>query len=207
MSTLANLIKLAEITRDQPQYGYNLAGLSKHELSDLAQHHYLVTFIAWQLALRVQTAGGTVNVQRVMEISMVHDLGELFGGDICHFYAKANPQARELAKAYEQENNNFLHLFFQPQLDYQSLIAEMNAVETDEAKMAKVADYLEVLFYKHRIQKLTTYDTEGFFQGIVKRAESLQDPASRRAVLEVLQDIPKALSESNNLDILANSHT
>lgn len=203
MNTLTHLFKLAEITRDQPQYGYNLAGLSKHELSDLAQHHYLVTFIAWQLALRAQIAGGRINVQRVMEISMIHDLGELFGGDICHYYAKANPRARELAKAYEQENNNFLHPFFQPQLDYKHLITEMNAVETDEAKIAKVADYLEVLFYKHRIQKLTAYDTEGFLQGIIQRAQSIQDSAAKGAVLEVLQEIPQALSEPNNLDIFA----
>src|SRR5579872_6043877 len=115
MNHLAKLFKLLEITRSQPQYGYALAGIPKAELSDLAQHHYLVTFIAWQLALSVQAKGAKINVQKVLEFCMVHDLGELFGGDIAMPYAKANPKARTLAKAFEAENQNYLSAFFGPQ--------------------------------------------------------------------------------------------
>ncbi len=112
MDHLAKLFKLLEITRSQPQYGYALAGIPKGELSDLAQHHYLVTFIAWQLALSVQSKGAKINVQKVLEYSLIHDLGELFGGDIAMPYAKANPKARILAKAFEAENQKYLANFF-----------------------------------------------------------------------------------------------
>jgi len=47
MDNLTKLFKLVELTRFQPQYGYALAGIPKEELSNLAEHHYLVTFIAW----------------------------------------------------------------------------------------------------------------------------------------------------------------
>ena len=99
MKHLTDLFKLAEITRHQPQYGYNVGGVLKHELSDLAQHHFLVTFMAWQLALELQSRGAKIDVQKTMEIALVHDLGELFGGDISFHYGRKNPAARKAAKA------------------------------------------------------------------------------------------------------------
>ena len=57
MDHLTSLFKLMELTRSQPQYGYALAGIQQDELSNLAEHHYLVTFIAWQLASQVKNAG------------------------------------------------------------------------------------------------------------------------------------------------------
>src|ERR1700738_3323865 len=101
---LVNFLKLMQITRTQPQYGYALSNLKKHELSNLAEHHYLVTFIALQLARYAKSFGAKINTERIMEISLVHDLGELFGGDISRPYAMANPKARQLAKAFESEN-------------------------------------------------------------------------------------------------------
>ncbi len=57
MKELIDLFRLIELTRSQPQSGYALSGIPKSELSDLAAHHYLVTFIGWQLARRVQAKG------------------------------------------------------------------------------------------------------------------------------------------------------
>lgn len=203
MKNLTDLFKLVEITRDQPQYGYNLAGLNKHELSDLAQHHYLVTFITWQLGLLIQDAGGTVNIFRAMEISMMHDLGELFGGDICHYYAKANPVARTLAKQYEHENNNFLSQYFHNRDYYMDLVKEMEEVHTDESIVAKTADYMEVLHYKQRIQKLDTQDLGPFMEGIRKRALALQDEQSRKTLCEFLDSWSQELLHKNTIDIVS----
>jgi 5'-deoxynucleotidase YfbR-like HD superfamily hydrolase len=203
MKKLTDLFKLIEITRDQPQYGYNLAGLNKHELSDLAQHHYLVTFITWQLGLLIQKAGGKVNIFRAMEISMMHDLGELFGGDICHYYAKANPTARTLAKQYEHENNNFLSQYFHDQTHYMGLVKEMEEVRTDESILAKTADYMEVLHYKQRIQKLDAQDLGPFMAGIQKRASELKDEQSRITLSEFLDSWSQELPQKTTIDIIS----
>lgn len=203
MKNLTDLFKLVEITRDQPQYGYNLAGLHKYELSDLAQHHYLATFITWQLGLLLQEAGGKVNIFRAMEISMMHDLGELFGGDICHYYAKANPTARTLAKQYERENNNFLSQYFHDKNYYMDLVKEMEEVRTDESIVAKTADYMEVLHYKQRIQKLDAQDLGPFMDGIRKRALELQDEQSRKTLSEFLDSWSQELPHKNTIDIIS----
>lgn len=207
MKNLTDLFKLVEITRDQPQYGYNLAGLHKHELSDLAQHHYLVTFIAWQLGLLIQQAGGTINTLRAIEISMLHDLGELFGGDISHYYAKANPTARTFAKQYEHENNIFLSKHFMDNNYYMNLVKEMEDLTTDESILAKTADYMEVLHYKQHIQKLDAQDLSTFMEGIKKRAEKLADEKSRNALKVFLDSWSMELATKSTLDILAETQS
>jgi len=141
MNHLTNLFKLMELTRSQPQYGYALAGIQQDELSNLAEHHYLVTFIAWQLASQVKKAGAKIDVEKVLEFGLVHDLGELFGGDISMPYAKANPKARKHAKAFEEENQRFLSKFFGNQSEhFKELGHKILDAKSDEAIIAKIAD-------------------------------------------------------------------
>lgn len=197
MNNLIDLFKIIEITRDQVQYGYNLAGIQKHELSDLAQHHYLVTFIAWQLCRQIKNAGGNINTERVMEIAMVHDLGELMGGDINSFYAKINPKARTLAKEFEHENNLFLGKFFGDDEEYyQKLILEMGSLNTDESLVAKVADYMEVLCYKQRLKKLLPQD-DAFANSIQNIGQKIKDEISRSTIIKILQEWGGKLNEQN----------
>ncbi len=149
MKHLTNLFKLVEITRSQSQYGYALSGIQKHELSDLACHHYLVTFIAWQLARNLNRAGAKLNVEKVLEFALTHDLGELFGGDISMPYGAINPRAKKLAKAFEAENHRFLAQFFGNDSGFlKKLVDEIMDAKSDEALIAKIADYLECVHYK-----------------------------------------------------------
>lgn len=76
MKHLPDLFTLLQITRSQPQYGYALSGIQQDELSNLAEHHYLVTFIAWQIAVHLKQKGAAIEVQQVLELSMIHDLGD-----------------------------------------------------------------------------------------------------------------------------------
>jgi 5'-deoxynucleotidase YfbR-like HD superfamily hydrolase len=133
----------------------------------------------------------------------MHDLGELFGGDICHYYAKANPTARTLAKQYEHENNNFLSQYFHNQTYYMDLVKEMEEVRTDESVVAKTADYMEVLHYKQRIQKLDAQDLGPFMAGIRKRALEIHDEQSRKTLSEFLDSWSQDLPHRNTIDIIS----
>lgn len=156
--SLVRLFRLIEITRLQPQYGYFLSEVSKGDVSDLAQHHYLVTFIAWTLARLAIADGAQINLARVLEFTLVHDLGELFGGDIGMPYAKANPKARAAAKEFERQNQIFLSTFF-PDPEYiDAMSEEILSAKSNEAYIAKVADYIEVTHYKLFIKKLSDGD-------------------------------------------------
>src|SRR5690348_2583666 len=118
MKNLPRLFKLIELTRAQVQQGYLLSGVHRNELSNLAEHHYLVTFIGWQLAENLKQMGAKINVQKVMEFCLIHDLGELMGGDISAPYARVNKKALKFAKQFEEENQKFISKYFGTQEKY-----------------------------------------------------------------------------------------
>lgn len=199
MDHLAKLFKLLEITRSQPQYGYALAGIPKAELSDLAQHHYLVTFIAWQLALSVQAKGAKINVQKVLEFSLIHDLGELFGGDIAMPYAKANPKARTLAKAFEAENQKFLAPFFGAQSKYYlELSNEIMETSVNEGVIAKLADYLEVTHYKQYMNMLSKGDVVMACNAMTKKISLMTDKIAKKELSKFILNWKKDLLTNKN---------
>src|SRR4051812_15498653 len=107
MEKTIELMNLLQILRIQPQYGYAVAG-GNARIGDLAQHHYLVTMTTWQLVEIVNKKGADIDVLKTIKFSLLHDIGELFGGDIGMYYAKANPAARTYAKKFEEENQKFL---------------------------------------------------------------------------------------------------
>ena len=170
-----------ELTRSQPQYGYVLAGIQQDELSNLAEHHYLVTFIAWQLASQVKKVGAKIDIQKVLEFGLIHDLGELFGGDISMPYARANSKAREHAKAFEEENQRFLSKFFGNQSEhFKELGHEILDAKSDEAIIAKIADYIEVTHYKQYVKVFSKFDTDLIKPKLASVIEKMTDPIAKK---------------------------
>lgn len=196
MKNLTKLFRLLEITRAQPQYGYVLAEIPKSDLSDLAQHHYLVTFMAWQLGRLVQRAGAKVNLERILEFGLIHDLGELFGGDISMPYAQANPAARTAAKAFEAENQKYLSQFFgQDQAYFQALADEIMDAKTDEAIIAKVADYVEVTHYKLYVHRLSQNDIKMIVNKLKVMITKMTDQTAREKLLAFLTEWSAQLAD------------
>lgn len=206
MRHLARLFKLVEITRSQPQYGYALAGIRKQDLSDLAQHHYLVAFIAWQLASTVKSKGAQIDVGKTIEFALIHDLGELFGGDIAMPYVRANPKAREFAKAFEMENQKFLAGFFGPQAGhFNELTHEIMDANSDESLIAKLADYIEVTHYKQYMGMLTKGDITMAANAMTQKAVKLHDKTARREMNSFIRTWKAELLRSGNQEIFENS--
>lgn len=195
-----------ELTRSQPQYGYALAGIQQDELSNLAEHHYLVTFTGWQIASHLNQAGAKINIQKVLEFCLIHDLGELFGGDISMPYARANPKAREYAKAFEEENQKFLSKFFGGQSEhFKELGHEILDAKSDEAIIAKVADYIEVTHYKQYVKVFSKFDTDLIKPKLASMVEKVKDPIAKEELAKFInnwvnditkKDIPEILYEN-----------
>lgn len=203
MKHLTNLFKLMELTRSQPQYGYALAGIQQDELSNLAEHHYLVTFIAWQLVSNLKTAGAKLNVQKVLEFCLIHDLGELFGGDISMPYARANPKAREYAKAFEEENQRFLSKFFGHQSGhFKELGHEILDAKSDEAIIAKLADYIEVTHYKQYVKVFSKFDTDLIKPKLVSMVKKIKDPIAKKELTKFVANWINDLSKKEIPEIL-----
>ena len=192
-----------ELTRSQPQYGYALAGIQQDELSNLAEHHYLVTFIAWQLASQVKKAGAKIDVQKVLEFGLIHDLGELFGGDISMPYARANPKAREYAKAFEEENQKFLSKFFGNQSEhFKELGHEILDTKSDEAIIAKIADYIEVTHYKQYVKVFSKFDTDLIKPKLASMIEKMADPIAKKELGKFINDWTSDITKKEIPEIL-----
>ncbi len=204
MKHLTNLFTLMELTRSQPQYGYVLSGVKQDELSNLAEHQYLVTFVAWQLARQVKNKGAKIDVAKVLEFALIHDLGELFGGDISMPYAQVNPKAREYAKAFEAENHKFLCRFFGDEEEYfKKIVHEIMDAQSDEACIAKFADYIEHAHYKQYTQtsskKFDVDLAEPKLRGIVSK---IKDPIAKRELTKFIKDWSKDIGKKEITEIL-----
>jgi 5'-deoxynucleotidase YfbR-like HD superfamily hydrolase len=201
MDKIIELANLLQITRAQPQYGYAMAG-GNTRMSNLAEHHYLVTMLAWQLCEYVNSRGAKVDTAKVLKFSLVHDIGELFGGDINMYYAKANPKARTFAKQFEEENHHFLSKFFINEGEFNDLTKEILESGSDEAHISKIADYLEVNHYKLFNSQLKRKDIEELIAPkLSEKVEKMQDPVVKSALAEFVDSWKqKMLSYDSFLD-------
>ncbi|KKP79900.1 MAG: hypothetical protein UR80_C0044G0005 [Parcubacteria group bacterium GW2011_GWB1_35_5] len=203
MKKLTNLFRIMELTRAQPQYGYALAGIQQDDLSNLAEHHYLVTFTAWQLASHVKKAGAKIDIQKVLEFSLIHDLGELFGGDIAMPYAKVNPKARVHAKAFEAENQKFLSRFFDSQSDhFTALSDEIMDAKSDEAIISKVADYIEITHYKQYIKVFSKFDVDLAGPKLKEKIKKMKDSVAKKELAKFIDNWVKDITKKELHEIL-----
>ena len=186
MDKIIDLINLLQISRIQPQYGYAVSG-GNARIGDLAQHHYLVTMLAWQLCEIVNSKGAKIDTYKVLKFSLLHDIGELFGGDIGMYYAKANPQARTYAKQFEEENQKFLSKYFSNKEEVLELTKEILESESDEAHVSKIADYLEVTHYKFFNGQLKKKDIELITPKLAEKVDKLSDKIAREELLKFVE--------------------
>ena len=201
MHHLPNLFKLIQLARTQVQYGFLVSGFYKHELPDLAQHQYMVTFISWQIALSANKSGCKLDVQKVMEYSLVHDLGEIFGSDISRPYALANPPARMLAKKFEALNLKFISEFFGEDKQYfQKLSKEILEPKNDEAVVAKLADYLEVIHFMIYLKKIKPFDFKIIKTYISNLTKTAKDPVLKKYINKFSQTWFKTVSSTDYLN-------
>jgi 5'-deoxynucleotidase YfbR-like HD superfamily hydrolase len=198
-----DLFKIVELTRTQPQYGHGIGGVKKWQLSNLAEHHYLVTFIAWQISEAVKAAGGKIDQLKVLELCMVHDLGEIFGGDIGMPYARRNPKAKDLARKFEEENAKFISQYFENPEKFNSLWREATAPKSDEAQIAKVADLLEIFCFRYYNNVLTNVDDVLAKERFAKAVAAIKDKKTKSVIEKITRKYFKDFRKGNALSIIS----
>jgi len=185
MEKIIELINLLEISRIQPQYGYNLAG-GNTRVGNLAEHHYLVTMIAWQLCDHLNEKGAKIDTLKTIKFSLLHDIGELFGGDIGMYYAKA------YAKQFEEENQKFLAKFFNNTEETEKLTKEILESESDESHIVKIADYIEVTHYKLFNGQFLKKDVELIVPKLKEKIEKIENKIAKEELSKFIDTwVPK----------------
>lgn len=114
----------------------------------VAEHSWRLSLMAMLLA---DSFPGT-DIDRVIKMCLIHDLGEAFTGDIATFYkTDADSQAED--QAYQ----NWVMSFppFQ-QEQFLQLLQEMSDLKTNEAKLYKALDKLEAVI-QHNESDISTW--------------------------------------------------
>ena len=130
---LLAVLHTAERLKDTTRHCYTSQG--RHE--SVAEHSWRVTLMAYLM----RDEFPELDMDTVMQMCLIHDLGECFTGDIPSFEKTAADTAREdglLAR--------WVAGLPQPSCrDMAALYAEMDALETPEAKLYKALDKLEAV--------------------------------------------------------------
>lgn len=141
---LLSVLHTAERLKDTTRHCYTSQG--RHE--SVAEHSWRVTLMAYLM----RDEFPELDMDKVMQMCLIHDLGECFTGDIPSF---------EKTDADTAKEGNVLAQWVaslpQPyREDMATLYAEMDALETPEAKVYKALDKLEAVI-SHNESPLDTW--------------------------------------------------
>lgn len=142
--TLLETLTVAERLKDTTRHCYTAGGRRE----SVAEHCWMMTMMVF--FLRAEFPG--VDMDKVMRMCVIHDLGECFTGDIPTFDKSAeNEQTEEHLLAQWVSS-----LPASAQEEMQALYQEMAALETVEAKLYKAIDQLEAVI-QHNHSDLSTW--------------------------------------------------
>ena len=141
---LLEALQIAERLKDATRHCYTKNG--RHE--SVAEHSWMMTLMAYFM----KDEFPEVDMDKVIRMCIIHDLGECFTGDIPTF---------DKTKAHEENEENLLYSWVRtlPENYANEMIAlyeEMAERKTIESKIYKAIDGLEALI-QHNISDLSTW--------------------------------------------------
>ena len=141
---LIEALGVAERLKDATRHCYTSGG--RHE--SVAEHCWMMTLMAFLMKEEFPEA----DMDKVIRMCIIHDLGEAFTGDIPTFNKTAADEEKEETLLYnwvrslpEEQSREMLELY-----------AEMEARETLEAKLYKTIDGLEAVV-QHNFSDISTW--------------------------------------------------
>ena len=141
---LLDALQIAERLKDATRHCYTKNG--RHE--SVAEHSWMMTLMAYFM----KDEFPEVDMDKVIRMCIIHDLGECFTGDIPTF---------DKTKVHEENEENLLYSWVRtlPENYANEMIAlyeEMAERKTIESKIYKAIDGLEALI-QHNISDLSTW--------------------------------------------------
>ena len=141
---LLDILAVAEKLKCNTRHSYTSTG--RHE--SVAEHSWRIALMAMLLTPEFPD----VDMNRVIRMCLIHDLGEAFTGDIPAFDKTSADEAREAA-AFD---NWVVSLPAETAAEFAALLQEMNALQTREAKLYKALDKLEAVI-QHNEADISTW--------------------------------------------------
>ena len=143
-SELLDILRVAEKLKCNTRHCFTSSGRQE----SVAEHSWRIALMAMLLAPEFPDA----DMNRVTRMCLIHDLGEAFTGDIPTF-DKTDADARREDYLYESWVQTLPEGTKQ---EFLNLLAEMNAMETQEAKIYKALDKMEAVI-SHNESDIATW--------------------------------------------------
>ena len=132
-SAFLSILSVAEKLKCNTRHSWTSNG--RHE--SVAEHSWRITLMAMLCADEFPD----LDINRVIRMCLIHDLGEAFTGDIPAFHKTDADEDVEARKLFA-----WVDTFPAPtRQEFRSLYTEMEALETKEARLYKALDKLEAL--------------------------------------------------------------
>ncbi len=142
--TLLNILRQAEKLKCVTRH----CDTSTGRRESVAEHSWRLALMAMLVADEFPEA----DMDKVIRMCLIHDLGESFTGDIPAFEKVPGHREREQAQL-----RAWVDTFPEPsRTEFQDLLAEMNALETQEARIYKALDNLEAVI-QHDESDISTW--------------------------------------------------
>ena len=138
------ILHIAEKLKDTPRH----CTTSNGRVESVAEHSWRISLMAFLIRHEFPDA----NIDKVVDMCLIHDLGECFTGDIPTFLKTDSNRKTE---------DDLLYLWLENlptdiSTDFKNLYEEMEAQETKEAKIYKALDKLEALI-QHNESPISTW--------------------------------------------------
>lgn len=141
-----DIVKVAEMLKNRTRHSYTSEG--RHE--SVAEHSWRISLMAMLLSHEAEFR--EMDMNKVIRMCLIHDLGEIFTGDVPAFEKTKNDEEKEDAiyakwvQSFPAEVRN----------EFEDLLTEMNALETKEAKLYKALDKMEAVI-QHNEADIATW--------------------------------------------------
>ncbi len=190
------LLSILQIAKQVPLVGYLSAGLKLTDLPTLAEHQYTAAMTALFIGKLVTQQGGKLDVTKVVNFLLIHDLGEFFGGDISAPLNRRYPELREAKDVIGEKAVSLLTSYLPDFLanEWQDWHHEYESGTSDEKWVAKIIDqldhqlFLEHMHYEQLMQKEHSFRDSFVSNHIVALADKIFDPITRKVLRELLEE-------------------
>lgn len=182
---LLRALHTAEKLKDTTRHCYTSQG--RHE--SVAEHSWRIALMAFWLRDEFPTA----DMDKVIRMCLIHDLGECFTGDIPAFNKTAADEEIEEKRLYEWVDS----LPDLTRAEMRELYAEMTALQTQEAKIYKALDKMEAIV-QHNESDITTWEPHEYALNLTYGAEQVQfSPYMRELRAAIRQETLDKMKKEN----------
>lgn len=173
-----DVLHIAERLKDELRH----CDTSKGRRESVAEHSWRMTLMAYFM----KDEFPEVDIDKVIKMCMIHDLGECFTGDIPSFLKSSADEQKE-DQALEQWVASLPAPYAQ---ELRALYAEMNARQTPEAKLYKVIDKLEAVI-QHNESDISSWTPNEYALNLTYADDVVAYSAYLRQLREAIRDDTK----------------